>query len=92
MERITSAVKQELSRFGAQGGMPELVEAWPEVVGQMVAANVGLVNHRHDRSNDEVCIFGDANRNDRLDVKRELVSVAAGADADVLIPLEWNAD
>ena len=39
MERITSAVKQELSRFGTQGGMPELVEAWPEVVGQMVAAN-----------------------------------------------------
>ena len=39
MERITSAVKQELSRFGAQGGMPELVEAWPEVVGPMVAAN-----------------------------------------------------
>jgi hypothetical protein len=39
MERITSAVKQELSRFGAQGAMPELVEAWPEVVGPMVAAN-----------------------------------------------------
>ena len=39
VERITSAVKQELSRFGAQGGMPELVEAWPEAVGPMVAAN-----------------------------------------------------
>jgi hypothetical protein len=39
VERITSDVKQELSRFGAQGGMPELVEAWPEAVGPMVAAN-----------------------------------------------------
>ena len=39
MERITSDVKQELSRFGAQGGIPELVEAWPEAVGPMVAAN-----------------------------------------------------
>jgi hypothetical protein len=39
MERIASDVKQELSRFGAQGAMPEVVEAWPEAVGPMVAAN-----------------------------------------------------
>jgi hypothetical protein len=39
VERIGSEVKQELSRFGAQGAMPELVEAWPEAVGPMVAAN-----------------------------------------------------
>ena len=39
MERLTSNVKQELSRFGAQGAMPELVEAWPDAVGPMVAAN-----------------------------------------------------
>jgi len=39
VERITSDVKQELSRFGAQGAMPELVEVWPEAVGKMVAAN-----------------------------------------------------
>jgi hypothetical protein len=39
MERIASAVKQELSRFGAHGAMPEIVEAWPEAVGAMVAAN-----------------------------------------------------
>ena len=39
MERIGSEVKQELSRFGAQGAMPEVVEAWPEAVGPMVAAN-----------------------------------------------------
>ena len=39
MERIGQEVKQELSRFGAQGAMPEVVEAWPEAVGPMVAAN-----------------------------------------------------
>jgi predicted nucleic acid-binding Zn ribbon protein len=39
MERIGSEVKRELSRFGAQGAMPEVVEAWPEAVGPMVAAN-----------------------------------------------------
>jgi hypothetical protein len=39
MERLTSEVKRELARFGAQGGMPEVVEAWPNAVGPMVAAN-----------------------------------------------------
>ena len=39
MERLTSQVKQELSRFGARGAMPEVVEAWPSAVGPMVAAN-----------------------------------------------------
>src|SRR4051794_10442980 len=39
MERLTREVKHELSRFGAQGAMPEIVEAWPEAVGPMVAAN-----------------------------------------------------
>jgi hypothetical protein len=39
MERITGEVKQQLSRFGAHGAMPEIVEAWPEAVGAMVAAN-----------------------------------------------------
>jgi hypothetical protein len=39
MERIGSEVKQQLSRFGAQGSMPEVVAAWPAAVGPMVAAN-----------------------------------------------------
>ena len=39
MERLGDAVRRELSRFGPQGGMPELLEAWPEAVGEMVAAN-----------------------------------------------------
>jgi hypothetical protein len=39
VERLGGEVKRELSRFGAQGGMPELLEAWPRAVGEMVAAN-----------------------------------------------------
>ena len=39
MERLEREVKQELGRFGPQGGMPELLAAWPEAVGAMVAAN-----------------------------------------------------
>ena len=65
MERITSAVKQELSRFGAQGGMPELVEAWPEVVGQMVAANawparIARDGTLHVNTSSSAWAFGDA--------------------------------
>ncbi len=39
MERIGGEVERELSRFGPQGGMPDLVAAWPEAVGPTVAAN-----------------------------------------------------
>ena len=39
MERLDREIRQELSRFGPQGGMPELLAAWPDAVGAMVAAN-----------------------------------------------------
>jgi hypothetical protein len=39
MERLEGLIKQELSRFGAQGAMAELVEIWPEAVGEAIAAN-----------------------------------------------------
>lgn len=39
MERLGGEIRRELSRFGPQGGMPELLEAWPAAVGEMVAAN-----------------------------------------------------
>jgi hypothetical protein len=39
VERLGDAIRKELSRFGPQGGMPELLEAWPGAVGEMVAAN-----------------------------------------------------
>jgi hypothetical protein len=39
VERLGPEIRQELSRFGPQGGMPEVIEAWPAAVGEMVAAN-----------------------------------------------------
>lgn len=39
MERLDKDVRRELSRFGAQGGMPDILAVWPEAVGAMVAAN-----------------------------------------------------
>jgi hypothetical protein len=39
MERIGNDVRSELGRFGPAGGMAEIVAAWPEVVGDSIAAN-----------------------------------------------------
>jgi hypothetical protein len=39
MQKIGGEVKRELSRFGAARPMTELVAAWPEAVGETVAAN-----------------------------------------------------
>jgi hypothetical protein len=39
VERLEDSVREELARFGSQGGMPEVLAAWPEAVGPMVAAN-----------------------------------------------------
>src|SRR3954462_455944 len=39
MDRIGGEVKRELSRHGSAGAMTELVRAWPEAVGETVAAN-----------------------------------------------------
>jgi hypothetical protein len=39
MDRIGGEVKRELSRHGTAGAMTELVAAWPEAVGETVAAN-----------------------------------------------------
>jgi hypothetical protein len=39
MERIGDEVRRELGRFGSAGRMADLVAAWPEAVGETVAAN-----------------------------------------------------
>jgi len=39
VERIGDAVRQELRRFGSAGAMADVVEAWPGLVGEQVAAN-----------------------------------------------------
>jgi hypothetical protein len=39
MDRIGETVRSELGRFGTAGPMADLVELWPRVVGDAVAAN-----------------------------------------------------
>ena len=39
MDRIGDTVRNELGRFGTAGPMTDLVEVWPEAVGNAVAAN-----------------------------------------------------
>jgi predicted nucleic acid-binding Zn ribbon protein len=39
MKRIGDDVKRELARFGPVEGMAEIVSAWPEAVGEVVAEN-----------------------------------------------------
>src|SRR2546423_2590494 len=39
MERIGHELRRELGRFGPAEGMGDLVEAWPEAVGEGIAQN-----------------------------------------------------
>src|SRR6476659_2450993 len=39
MEGLDGEIRKVLARFGPPAGMPELLAAWPEAVGPMVAAN-----------------------------------------------------
>jgi hypothetical protein len=39
MDGIDGEIREVLSRFGPQAGMPELLSVWPDAVGPMVAAN-----------------------------------------------------
>ena len=39
MERLSDEIRRELSRFGPQAGLAELVERWPAAVGEAIAHN-----------------------------------------------------
>jgi hypothetical protein len=39
MEPLGPDIRSELARYGPQAGMAELVERWPEVVGEAIARN-----------------------------------------------------
>jgi hypothetical protein len=48
MERIGDEVQRELSRFGPQAGMAELIRAWPEAVGPTNAFNAWPARFQRD--------------------------------------------
>lgn len=50
MDRLGGEVKRELNRFGSAGVMTEIVAAWPEAVGQTVAANAWPARLARDRT------------------------------------------
>ena len=67
MERLSDAVRGELSRFGVQSGLAELVERWPEAVGPGIARNawparVGRDGTLHVNTADSVWAFELAQR------------------------------
>jgi hypothetical protein len=39
VKHLGEDVRRELGRFGPAGGMPELLEAWPDAVGETIARN-----------------------------------------------------
>jgi len=39
LDRLSDELRHELSRFGVQAGLAELVERWPDVVGDAIARN-----------------------------------------------------
>ena len=39
MDRLSEAFRSQLSRFGPQGGLGELIERWPAAVGPAIARN-----------------------------------------------------
>lgn len=50
MDRLGELLRGELSRLGPEGAMPEVVAAWPEAVGAMVAANAWPARIARDRT------------------------------------------
>jgi len=48
MEPLGPEVRRELSRFGPQAGLGELVAAWPAAVGAQIAANAWPARIRRD--------------------------------------------
>src|SRR5476651_2709846 len=39
MDRLSDEVRRELSRFGAEAGLGEVLERWPTAVGEAIARN-----------------------------------------------------
>ena len=62
MKHLGEEVKRELGRFGPEGGMGELVEAWPAAVGETIArsawpARVARDGTLHVNTTDSIWAF-----------------------------------
>src|SRR5471030_2894084 len=62
LERLGDEVRSELSRFGPQAGMAELVERWPAAVGEAIArqawpARIARDGTLHANTTDSVWAF-----------------------------------
>ena len=67
MDRLGDDLRSELARFGAQGGLAELVERWPDAVGAAIARNawparIGRDGTLHVATADSVWAFELAHR------------------------------
>ncbi|HKU59239.1 MAG TPA: DUF721 domain-containing protein [Gaiellaceae bacterium] len=61
-DRLGDGVRAELTRFGPQAGMPELVDRWPEAVGDAIArhawpARIARNGTVHVNTSDSVWAF-----------------------------------
>src|SRR5919197_6533934 len=67
MKRLGEEVKDQLGRFSASAGMPELLEAWPAAVGETIArtawpARIGRDGTLHVNTADAIWAFELTNR------------------------------
>ena len=67
MKQLGDDVKRELGRFGPEGGISELVEAWPDAVGETIArsawpARVARDGTLHVNTTDSIWAFELASR------------------------------
>jgi hypothetical protein len=67
VKHLGDEVKRELGRFGPEGGMAELVEAWPAAVGETIArsawpARVARDGTLHVNTTDSIWAFELTNR------------------------------
>jgi hypothetical protein len=82
-ERLGDGVRAELARFGPQSGMPELVDLWPEAVGEAIArhawpARIARDGTVHVNTSDSVWAFELGHR--AKEISERLTSLNIGVD------------
>ena len=80
MERLSDAVRGELSRFGPQSGLAEVVARWPAAVGEGIARNawparIARDGTLHVNTSDSVWAFELAQRAREIAARAEVAAV-----------------